>query len=363
MEKKNISKIKRKLGHHIWLSRLMILVAAVLVLGLLFWMLSAPIWGFLTQIWRGPKAITTFFSDPLYTLPSYEARTNVLLIGMGGEEHDGGKLTDTIIFMALDLKHDQISMLSIPRDIWVPSLGTKINAAYAIGAQESTASGYTILEDAVYEIVDQPIHYIVGVDFDGFEELVDALGGVSVHVDRGFVDERYPIRGKGMDDCGGDPEFGCRYETLSFEPGDQIMDGKTALKFARSRYAQGEEGTDYARSLRQQKVILAVKDAISDGNVLLNPSKLLELKGIFDRYIVVDPELGDDEYAGFASFALAFWRSGNEIKTITLDQGSEEVPGFLVNPPIQVYDAWVLEPRGASWDQFQAYFRQVLNAE
>lgn len=359
----NYQKLKRKLLQNVWIARTLMLVGIVLLIILLFIVLAKPVWSIIQQVWRGPKAVTTFFTDPLYTLPSYEARTNILFIGMGGEEHDGGDLTDTIIFVALDLKHDEVSMLSIPRDIWVPTLETKINAAYAIGKKESEEAGFSLLEDAVYEIIDQPIHYVVGLDFNGFKELVDAIGGVDVKVDRAFVDEKYPIKGMENDECGGDIEYKCRYEVLKFETGVQNMNGETALKFSRSRHAEGDEGTDYARSLRQQKVIGAIKNKISQKSILLNPKKLLELKAISDKYIKVNPVLSDEEYAGFASFGVAFWRSGNDIKTITLDQGTDESPGFLVNPPIEKYESWVLEPRGGSWDEFQGYFKQVLQAQ
>lgn len=353
-------RLKRRLLQNVWVSRSVIIISAILMgIGILA-LVAKPVLGVVKQIWRGPKIVTTFFSNPLYTLPSYDGRTNVLFIGMGGEDHDGGQLTDTMIFVSMDLKNTGVTMLSIPRDIWVPSIEAKINAAYMVGAQESTAAGYLMLEDAVYEIVDQPIHYVVSLDFNGFEELVDAVGGVDVYVDAAFVDEWYPIRGKEKDECDGDPEYRCRYEVLRFEQGMQHMDGETALKFSRSRHADGDEGTDFARSARQQKIIHALKSKALSKEILLNPAKIFALKDLAMQFVTVNKELTDDDYAGLASFGYAFWRSGKEVKTMNFDMGDADNPGFLISPNVEKYGTWVLEPRSEDWKEFQGFFEQKL---
>jgi LCP family protein required for cell wall assembly len=354
------NRLKRQMLQHVLTTRIIIgIVALAIVIGIGS-LIAKPTLALLQNIFRGPKFVTTFFTNPLYILPSYEGRTNILIIGMGGEEHSGGELTDTIIFTALDLQNTEVTMLSIPRDIWVPSLETKINAAYAIGVQDSTRSGYLVLEDAVYEITNQPTHYVVGINFEGFKEIIDIIGGIDVQVERSFTDAQYPVRGRENDDCAGDPDYKCRYETIHFAVGTQHMDGETALKFSRSRHAPGDEGTDFARSQRQQKVIAAIKNKLASTQILLNPQKLIELKSVADRYIIFDEPLTDDEYAAFASFGVSYWRNDKEVKSMTLDTGTEEIPGFLVNPPIAKYNSWVLEPRGESWAEFQSYFSQQL---
>jgi len=105
------------------------------------------------------------------------------------------------------------------------------------------------------EIVGIPVHYAVVVDFDFFQKVIDELGGIEVDVETDFVDDRYPIKGREDDLCNGDPKFSCRYETVEFKKGLQFMDGGAALKFVRSRNAEGDEGTDLARIARQEKVI------------------------------------------------------------------------------------------------------------
>lgn len=356
-------RLKRKLFQHVWLARIMILTGIIVFIGSLSLLFAKPLEMLFDKIVTGPRVVSTFFTDPLYTLPSYDGRTNVLFIGMGGEEHDGSMLTDTIIFISLDLKNTGVTMLSIPRDIWVPSIEAKINAAYAFGENKEKGGGYPLIEDAVYEIVGQPIHYIVSLDFESFTHLIDLVGGIDVYVDRSFTDNNYPIKGKEKDLCEGDPLYRCRYETIHFDRGEQHMDGETALKFSRSRHAEGEEGTDFARSLRQQKVIQALKEKLVSSKILLNPKKLWEFKQLASQYIKVEGELSDKEYAAFAGFGFSFWRSGKEIKTLVLEMGSDDNPGFLVSPPMEKYDQWVLEPRSGGWEEFQAYLRLKLKED
>ena len=105
----------------------------------------------------------------------------------------------------------------------------------------------------------KPVHYGLVIDTLGFKEVIDVLGGIEVDVERSFVDEKYPIAGKEDDECGGDSEYGCSYETIEFTEGGQSMDGEIALKFIRSRSSEVDEVTEVSLSKRQQKVLEAIK--------------------------------------------------------------------------------------------------------
>jgi polyisoprenyl-teichoic acid--peptidoglycan teichoic acid transferase len=354
-------KLKRKVLQHVWLVRTFIIIAILLIVIILASILFKPVKNVLNKILLGPKLVSTFFSDPLYTLPNYNGHTNILFLGMGGGNHDGATLTDTIIFTSLNLKDDQVTMVSIPRDIWVASIEAKINAAYAVGENIATGSGSLLAKDAVYEIVGEPIHLVVTLDFDGFEQLINALGGVDVYVDKNFVDEWYPIEGKENDLCDGDLQYQCRYETISFEQGLQHMDGTTALKFSRSRHSDDDEGTDFARSVRQQKVIAGIRKSAISAKVLLNPKKINELKNLTMKYVIIDEPISEEEYSAFAGFGIAFWRSENDVQSLTLETGDDDNPGFLINPPIEKYGQWVLESRFGDWADFQDYLRQKID--
>lgn len=349
-------KIKRKLTPYSNILRKFLILFFIVITIFLLSILIKPVKNLFFNILRGPAMVSTFFSNPLYTLPSRNGVTYALFLGMGGETHEGALLTDTMILFALDLKNNSVTMLSIPRDIWIDSLQAKINTAYYYGEERQIGGGYPLVEDAVYEIIGEPIHYIVSLDFNSFTEIIDVIGGIDVDVEKTFTDEWYPIKGKENDLCNGDLEYKCRYETVTFQKGMQHMDGQTALKFSRSRYSEGEDGTDFARSQRQQKIISAIKDKVISSETFLNPKKLLDLKQLASKYIKTNKKISDKEYAALASFSYNFYRSEKPIKTITLDTGTDDNPGFLINPPISKYDQWVLEPRKGDWLEFQNYF-------
>ncbi len=201
-------------------------------------------------------------------------RINVLILGIGGPEHEGPNLTDTIIIASIqpnksdtaeitDSKNGRAALLSIPRDMYAESAvhgNAKINSFYAFG-QERGRRGGELMKQIIEEEFDIPIHYYVRIDFNGFIEFIDALGGIDVYVDREFTDYQFPA-----------PNY--KTKTVSFEKGLQRFDGLTALQFARSRHGTNGEGSDFARARRQQKIILAVKDKLIRKKTLLSPAKI-----------------------------------------------------------------------------------------
>lgn len=308
----------------------------------------------------GPRTAISLLKADTSSLNSFKDRTNLLILGIGGESHEKIDLTDTIIFTSIDKKSSDTMMLSLPRDIWIDSLQTKINAVYYYGEEKEENGGFVLIKDAVYQILNQPIHYIVLIDFEGFVKAVDLLGGVDVKVERSFDDYKYPIPGKGLDECGGDPEYKCRYEHLHFDTGLQHMDGKIALKFVRSRNAEGEEGTDFARSQRQQKIILAVARKVFSLKTLLNPRKIIDLKKAFGEHVKFDTQFSEEQTTAFISLFLRFVKNKNEIRTISLDYGDEDSPGFLYNPQFHQSNQWVLIPRAEDWQKIQKYVEEKI---
>jgi LCP family protein required for cell wall assembly len=183
----------------------------------------------------------------------------LLLLGYGGPGHDGAFLTDSLEVARLDPARGVITLISVPRDLWVqiPATGDgrggywgKINEAFAVGVgtHDDFATGGTLASKAAAQVLGIPIDFWVALDFDGFRHAVDALGGVEVDVAQGFTDDHYPNN----DDADIDPS----YKTIHFDAGPQHLDGATALEFARSRYAP-EDGSDFGRARRQQLLIAA----------------------------------------------------------------------------------------------------------
>lgn len=195
---------------------------------------------------------------------------NILILGKSAE------LTDTIILASVNPQNKKISTISVPRDIWIPSLKTKINSLYFYGKDD-------LAKKTVAEVFDTQIDYSVVVDFSGFKNVIDVLGGIDVSIENDFIDKLYPVEGKENDKC-----ITCRYETVEFKKGLMHMNGTTALKFVRSRHAEGPEGTDIAREQRQQKVVTALKDRITSPKTYFNIKKDIEIFKSVRSAILID---------------------------------------------------------------------------
>ena len=186
-------------------------------------------------------------------------RLNVLLLGIDSRD-DGSttKNTDTMIVMSLDPVNKTAAMLSIPRDVYINRPGVftdKINAAYAFG-------GYDLTRKVVEDLLGIRLNAYALVDFDAFTKIVDSVGGVVIDVKRPVRDESYPT-----------PDYGI--ERLDITAGPQLMDGQTALRFARSRH----DTNDYSRAQRQQLVLSALRARISQGDFLRGLPALVDRVG------------------------------------------------------------------------------------
>jgi len=299
------------------------------------------------------------------TLNNTNGRINILLLGIGGGTHDGPNLTDTIILASLDPAKNRITLLSIPRDLWVPELKGKINTAYAIGYAQNPSSGLVLAKAVVERITGQDVNYGVRINFSGFVQAVNLVGGLDINVDRSFDDYQYPIDGKEDDTCGHSQQeveqlatsssqlqaFPCRYKHIHFNSGPQHMDGETSLEYVRSRHAEGPEGSDFARSRREEKVISAFKSKLLSLGILLNPTKIVDLYNTLKGSI--DTDISQNEFADF--YQLSQKLKNGSIHSFVIDAGdqTQNRPGLLYTPTTNLagYNyAWVLIPRIGNGD-------------
>jgi LCP family protein required for cell wall assembly len=290
-----------------------------------------------------------FVEAPLEKIDSTSGRTNLLILGKSGEGYSAPDLTDTIIFTSVDLNSPRVKMISIPRDIWVPAIRAKINSAYYWGKQKG--EGFSLIKTSVEEVVGQPIHYVVVVDFGAFTKAINIVGGIQVNITNSFKDEKYPLPGKENDLCDGDKTYKCRYETVTFEKGSQVMDGETALKFVRSRNAQGDEGTDLAREQRQQLVILALKNKMLSPGVILSPPKISNLWNLAKDSVETNLDLG-----AFAVLGRKLLEASNSVS-------AEVIPeDLLVHPPISAkYDLqYVFVSKSGNWLKLQDWVKETI---
>lgn len=184
-----------------------------------------------------------------------EKAANFLIVGSDSRDPDtSGSRTDTIILAHLPADRDSVQMVSIPRDTWVrvpdptgagDGHDDKINSAYANG-------GTPLLVQTVEAFTGVRIDHVVLIDFGGFAEIIDAVGGIELAVDESFTSVHPPYR--------------------QFTAGLQQMDGDTALDYARQRY-QFTDG-DFTRVRHQQEIIAAVLDQASGEGLLTDPGRL-----------------------------------------------------------------------------------------
>lgn len=350
--------ITEKRSANVWLTRIGILAATVGILALL----TFASLKFSEKLGIGNYFVlaANFLTSPTDKVASFNGRTNILVMGRSGGSHDGPDLTDTILLVSVGLDKPGITIVSLPRDLWIPEIRAKINSAYYWGKNGSPyldvsemGGGISFSKIVAGEVVGKPIQYGIIVDFTAFKDIIDALGGIKVDVANSFTDKLYPIAGKENDTCGGDPTFACRYQTVTFSSGPQTMNGDTALIFVRSRHAEGVEGSDLAREARQQKVVDAIKDKISSPMVFLSPRVDLALLSVLKKY--VESDLTGPTAAIIARKAIA---GRNSISQFLIPEE------LLVSPPINaVYDQQsVFIPKAGSgkWGDINKWFASVL---
>lgn len=278
-------------------------------------------------------------------------RINILLLGMGGKNHDGGYLTDTIMLATLEPSTKKVALVSIPRDLSIPveDMGwKKINSINAYAEMETEGSGGMAISQAVSDLLDVPIDYYFRVDFTGFVNIVDELGGITVNVENPLDDYRYPV--KGMEDA---EDYESRYEHLHVEVGKQNMTGSFALKYARSRHALGSEGSDFARAKRQQIIIEAVKEKLLSSNLLLKPTTVASIINEFQDNISTNLKIWE---------MIKLWSMFKDISRsdITNKVLDNSVNGLLVDKMTEE-GAYILAPRSGDFSEIQYFVNNVFS--
>jgi len=269
-------------------------------------------------------------------------RINLLALGIGGQGHDGPELTDTIIFTSYRPSTDEVGMLSIPRDltVFVPGYDwRKINHVNAFGEVEEEGSGPEFASEVISEILGQDIHYWIKVDFDGFADLIDDLGGVNVYVEQSFADHQYPT-----DDY--------LTQSISFDEGWQKMDGDIALQYVRSRHGTNGEGSDFARARRQQNLLMAVKNKVLSASTLLNPAKINRIFETLQDHIQTN-------LSTWQILRLATMGRDVDPETITNHVLDNSADGPLYDDMIN--GAYVLLPKNDDWGMIRRIAANVFN--
>lgn len=241
---------------------------------------------------------------------------NLLVLGVDRRPEGGDQNADVIILARLDLIHQRLRAVSIPRDLLVdiPGVGQdRVNSAFNYGAlaqPDDPAAGPGMVRDTIEQDFGVPIDGYVLVDFDGFTGVVDALGGIDVRVPKAIHDPAYPR-----------PDY--TTEVVDFAAGKQHMNGDRALKYARTRNADSDD----ERRDRQVQVLLALFDRGQRLHSIARADQLILALGD-----AVQTSFALDEQLLLARLAYQMDRSNIEL--VTLGQP-------LVTPGTTDYGAWV----------------------
>lgn len=338
------------------------------------------------------------FSNIINSLPGVdkelsgeeEGRINIALLGMRGKGVEGGGLlADTIMVLSFHPKGKEegdaprASLVSIPRDLYVTVPGTsdkqKINAVHHYGEQKGDGQGLRSMKEILSEVTGVPIHYAASIDFKGFEELVDAVGGVSVTLQEPFTEplqfrephvcdpsvftvptsplqyehkyattksgrrrivESYPLCYNKDVECGG---------VFNLPVGTSVLSGETALCFARARVTSN----DFERAKRQHLILEALREKLLSIGTLSDFGKV---NGILES-------LGNNARTDMEAWEIKrFFELYLENKEVKLSQDAvvdNSENGLLYAPQDTGAAGYILLPKGDNYDRIHEFFKKL----
>jgi len=272
-------------------------------------------------------------------LPVIDAPESVTFLLLGSDTRNGTSFrTDTILIAAVRPRDGQVSLISIPRDLWIniPTVGMqRINTAYQFGEINGyPGGGAGLLKDTILYNLGVQINYTAMVDFDGFRKVVDTLGGVDVPISCPYTDWR-------LLDPSYDPQDENNWFLYTAGPGLSHMDGDLALWYARSR----KKSNDFDRGRRQQEVIRSLySQALRTDSIKQIPRLYTDLSSSFTT------DLGLTDILKLSPMALHMTNA---------DIRSYYIAGNLVTSWITPGGAYVLLPNN---DAIQQMLSQALSS-
>ena len=269
-------------------------------------------------------------------------RTTALIMGYGGDTHDGTDLTDVLLIASYNHANSTLALLSLPRDLWVTPFvgaGTRINELFETELRklENRPAALEATREHIAQLIGIPIQYHFSVNFLAVRDVVNALNGVEVLTER-INDPQYP--------CGNLIDF-CPFYLPA---GYTLLDGDTALKFVRSRMST----SDFDRARRQQLLIEGIIQAAKRENVLSKPSVITSLMQAFRDN--TETNISEMELIAVANIAREI--TTDDIAEIVLSSTPEERGGILYTPLREEYGgAFVLLSGGPNGSHLELLTR------
>jgi len=214
-----------------------------------------------------------------YTPPKDEDRVNALFLGIRGEDDPdvGALLTDSIMIVSFKKSTGQVALISIPRDLYLQMPGEtkyeKVNAAYVVG-ENKYDNGLNYAKKTLSYVTGLHLDYATLVNFEAFTDIIDILGGVTIYLDKPFIENKQWWCDENGENC----------RPFIVDAGQQTLNGENALLYIRSRFSSD----DFDRARRQQQVLLALKDKILNLGILGDPIKISGILDILSKNIQTD---------------------------------------------------------------------------
>lgn len=274
------------------------------------------------------------------TVPVPDDAVNILLMGTDARIGQDVARTDAMIVVHIDPATKRVSILSLPRDLamTIPRVNEqrRINTAYYLGETRlKKGLGPALAKESVGKLLGIEIDHFALINFDGFVELIDKLGGVTINVQKAIYDPTFPV-----DAYEGD----IRTMKVHFKPGVQKMDGKTALIYSRTRHAD----SDFGRQSRQQEMLMAIFRTILDQGLYTQVTNLDDYTSTLRDHVRFD--MPRDEILSLATLAPDIQLSSIEQYTIK--------PALLVEQTSPAYYLFVNDKKG-----FKSLINSFVNGE
>ncbi|MBD3238194.1 MAG: hypothetical protein GF332_00945 [Candidatus Moranbacteria bacterium] len=313
----------------------LVFLFGLIVGGIIFYKASS----FAGKISTNGSLFTGWFGD----LKSNEqGQINILVFGMRGKNIPGGSLlADSIMVVAVRPEENKAALISIPRDLYVEIPGKdysrKINEANPIGEEQGEGKGLELMKKTVSNVTGLDIHYAVSTNFNALREIVDVLGGITIYLDKPFVEDEQYVEGQ---ECGG---------KFILPAGEVHLDGEEALCYSRARF----KTSDFDRARRQQEVLLAIKEKALALGTLSNFSKVNNIIDVVGTNIKTDMKTGEMK----KMFELFKNMDNMKIYKKVLDNSKN---GLLYSSNNGSY---ILLPKGDNFEQIHQACQNIFKQE
>lgn len=323
------------------------MIGSVLSVVLLALVIGAVVLGLRVAAFNVSVSSAPFPSTALLGALNGSERVNVLMVGYGGGDHDGAYLADSIQIQSIDPTTDTTTTIPIPRDLWIEGVNSfdgdgKVNEVFSVGnANGGLDAAASLLAEVVSEVTGLRIDHWLSIDFAGFRDIVDAVGGVTFDNPVAFaytMTEPQHVIGD--------------WSTGAFDAGEIHLDGEEALAYSRARYTSVfAESNDFARSVRQARILGALREDLGEGGIAsIIPG--LRLMDAMEGRVRTD----------LSAIDLFFLSSH-----LSSDRRIELTEGLVLTATTNTNGAYILIPVGwtgpGSYEALQAYLSAELSTD